>query len=181
MSNYYSVQNSILRTKAYDFTQLLFNGFQNNVKEKLVEDAYHTQHRLAAAILGEYEGLVDYNPSPEQLNLVKLNPKDTTASLTPVITTVSNLSAYPYHATDTAKTAAAIAANDKTTGYNNRARIFNSHLTEINSLIRQLNQTNSDIVKMQESVNRNQYKNYAKSSAGMLNEIEVSNKIIRKE
>jgi len=79
LSNYYSVQNSILKTKAYDFTQLLFNGFQNTVKEKLVEDAYHTQKRLASAILGEFGDLVDYNPNPEALNLVKPNPKDTTA------------------------------------------------------------------------------------------------------
>lgn len=181
LSNYYSVQNAILKTKAYDFTQLLFNSFQNSVKEKLVDDAYHTQHRLVSAILGEYEGLVDYNPNPEALNLVKLNPKDTTASLTPVITTVSDLSPYLYRVLDTAKTTAGIANNEKINGFNNRARIFNSHLKEIDGLIRQLNDTNSDIVKMQESVNRNQYKNYAKSSAGMLNEIEVSNKIIRKE
>jgi len=181
LSNYYSVQNSILRTKAYDFTQLLFNGFQNSVKEKLVEDSYHTQRRLASAILGEYEDLVDYNPNPDALNLVKLNPKDTTASLTPVITTVSNLSPYLYRVLDTAKTTAAVAGNEKIDGFNNRAKIFNSHLKEINGLIRQLNQTNSDIVKMAESVSRNQYKNYAKSSAGMLSEIEVSNKIIRKE
>jgi len=98
-----------------------------------------------------------------------------------VITTVTNLSPYLYRVLDTARTPAAVAANEKIDGFNNRARIFNSHLKEINSLIRQLNDTNSDIVKMQESVNRNQYKNYAKSSAGMLNEIEVSNKIIRKE
>jgi hypothetical protein len=146
-----------------------------------LEDAYHTQKRLASAILGEFDNLVDYNPNPEALSLVKPNPKDTTAALTPVITTVSNLSPYLYRVLDTARTPAAIAANDKIDGFNNRARIFNSHLKEINSLIRQLNETNSDIVKMQESVNRNQYKNYAKSSAGMLNEIEVSNKIIRKE
>lgn len=181
LSNYYSVQNSVLKTKAYDFTQLLFNGFENSVKQKLVEDSYRTQHRLASAILGEYEGLVDYNPNPDQLNLVRLNPKDTTATLTPVITTVGNLSPYQYRNTDTAKTAAAIAANDKIQGFNNKVRIFNSHLKQVNSLIKQLNETNTDIVKMSESVSRNQYKNYAKSSAGMLSEIEVSNKIIRKE
>jgi len=181
LANYYSVQNSILKTKAYDFTQLLFNGFQNTVKEKLIEDAYRTQRRLSAAVLGEYEGLVDYNPNPDALNLVKLNPKDTTASLTPVITTVGDLSPYQFRTADTAHTTAAAANNEKIDGFNNRARIFNSHLKEINTLIKQLNQNNSDIAKMQESVNRNQFKNYAKSSAGMLNEIEVSNKIIRKE
>lgn len=34
LSNYYSIQNAVLRTKAYDFTSLLFNGFKNNVKTK---------------------------------------------------------------------------------------------------------------------------------------------------
>jgi hypothetical protein len=47
-------------------------------------------------------------------------------------------------------------------------------------LIAQLNQTNSDIVKMSQS-NGNQYKGYAKNASGMLNEIQVSNSIVRKE
>jgi len=181
LSNYYSVQNSILRTKAYDFTSLLFNGFKNSVKERLIQDGYHMQKRLASAILGEYRDLVDYNPDPVRLNLVKLNDKDTTAALTPVITTVANLSPYAYQTADTSKSTAAIAKNEQVDGFNNRARIFNSHLKVINGLIKQLNQTNNDIVKMSESGNSNQYKYAAKSSAGLLNEIVVSNRIIRKE
>jgi hypothetical protein len=181
LSNYYSVQNSVLRTKAYDFTSLLFNGFKNNIKEKLIDDAYHTQKRLAANILGEYMGLVDYNPDPVKLNLVKLDPKDTTAALTPVITTVSNLSPYQNEVPDTAKSAAAVTSNDKIDGFNNKVRIFNSHLKSINLLIKQLNQTNGDIIKMSESGNSNQYKYNAKNSAGLMNEIVVSNKIIQKE
>jgi len=181
LSNYYSVQNSVLRTKAYDFTSLLFNGFKNSIKEKLIEDAYHTQKRLAANILGEYMGLVDYNPDPVKLNLVKLDPKDTTAALTPVITTVSNLSPYQSQSLDTAKTATAIAANNKIDGFNNKVRIFNSHLKSINLLIKQLNQTNADIIKMSESGSSTQYKYNAKNSQGLMNEIVVSNKIIRKE
>lgn len=47
------------------------------------------------------------------LNLVKLNQKAPTALLTPVITTISNLSAYQFRNTGTAKTTAAIAANDR--------------------------------------------------------------------
>lgn len=181
MSNYFSVQNSILRTKAYDFTSLLFNGFKNNVKDKLIDDAYHTQRRLVSDILSEYSDLVDYNPDPVQLNLVKLNAKDTTAELTPVITTVSNLSPYQPEASDTAKTDVASGKNIQVDAFNNKAKIFNSHLKEINDLVRQLNQTNSDIVKMSESDSGNPYKNYAKSSPGLLNEIVVSNSIIRKE
>lgn len=81
---------------------------------------------------------------------------------------------------DTSKLAAAVAKNNLIDGYNNRVKIFNSHLKKINELIRQLNQTNSDIVKMSNSDN-GQYKAYSKKSAGLLNEIVVSNSIIRKE
>ncbi len=181
LSNYYSVQNSVLRTKAYDFTSLLFNSFKYSVKAKLIEGAYHSQHRLSAAIIGEYKNLVDYNPDPVKLNLVKLSDKDTTSELTPVITTVSNLTPYIYQLRDTSKQAIATNKNNGIDGFNNKARIFNSHLKVINGLIKQLNQTNSDIVKMSESENDKPYKGYAKSSAGLLNEIVVSNTIIRKE
>ena len=178
LSNYYSVQNAVLRTKAYDFTSLLFNGFKNNIKAKLIEDANHTQHQLVAAILGEYKGLVSYNPDPAKLNLVQLNDKDTTSSLTPVITTVSNLQPYAFETPDTAKSA--IAKNIQVDGYNNKVRLFNSYLGKLNQLIKQLDQTNSDIVKMSQS-NENQYKGYTKNSPGLLNEIVVSNSIVRKE
>lgn len=181
LSNYYSVQNAVLRTKAYDFTSLLFNGFKNNIKTKLIEDAYQTQKRLSVAIIGEYGGLVDYNPDQQKLSLVKLNEKDTTGSLTSVITTVGNLTPYADEVPDTSKQTIATNKNSQIDGFNNKARIFNSHLKQINSLIKQLNQTNSDIVKMSESNNNNQYKGYAKNSAGLLNEIVVSNSIIRKE
>jgi hypothetical protein len=181
LSNYYSVQNSVLRTKAYDFTPLLFNSFKNSVKAKLIEQGYRTQKRLASAVLGEYKGLVDYNPDLIKLGLVKLNEKDTIASLSPVITTVGNLTPYLYQVTDTSKQASAIAKNELVEGFNNKARIFNSHLKEINSLIKQLNQTNTDIIKMSEAGSNNQYKGYANNSAGLLSEIVVSNKIIRKE
>jgi len=180
LSNYYSVQNAVLRTRAYDFTSLLFNGFKNNIKTKLIEDAYHTQHQLVAAILSEYSGLVDYNPDATKLTLVKLNEKDTTASLTPVLTTVSNLQPYSIELPDTSKQASAVAKNSQLDGYNNRVKLFNSHLNKINSLIKQLNQTNSDIVKMSASDDK-QYKMYSKSSAGLLQEIEVNNNIVRKE
>jgi len=180
LSNYYSVQNSILRTKAYDFTALLFNSFKNNVKQKLIEDAYHTQKRLAADIIGEYISLVGYNPSPETLNLVKIDLKDTTAVLTPIITTVNNLSPFLYEVADTSQTAAGIAKNQKVGAFNNNARIFNAHLKRLDDLIRELNQTNSDIAKMSESRDT-PYRNYAKNSSGLLKEIEVSNDIIRKE
>jgi hypothetical protein len=180
LSNYYSVQNAVLRTKAYDFTSLLFNGFKYSIKQKLIQDAYHTQHQLVAAILGEYSGLVSYNPDPSKLSLVQLNPKDTTSALTPVLTTVSNLQPYIPEAPDTAKQAIAAGKNNAIDGYNNKVKLFNSYLNKLNSLIKQLNQTNSDIVKMSQS-NDNQYKGYAKNAPGLLNEITVSNSIVRKE
>jgi hypothetical protein len=180
LSNYYSVQNAVLRTKAYDFTSLLFNGFKASVKAKLVEDAYRTQHKLVAAILSEYSGLVDYNPDPTKLSLVRLNEKDTAASLTPVMTTVANLQPYGQLLPDTAKQDIAAGKNNMIDSYNNKAKIFNAHLSKINELIRQLNQTNLDIVKMSQP-DDNLYKGYAKNSAGLLNEITVSNSIVRKE
>ncbi|TWI98101.1 hypothetical protein JN11_03180 [Mucilaginibacter frigoritolerans] len=180
LSNYYSVQNAVLRTRAYDFTSLLFNGFKNNIKTKLIEDAYRTQHQLVSNILSEYSGLVDYNPDPSKLTLVKLNEKDTTSSLTPVLTTVGNLQPYIVGVADTSKEASAIAKNNQLDGYNNRVKIFNSHLSKINSLIKQLNQTNSDIVKMSQS-DEKQYKMDPKNSAGLLKEIVVNNSIVRKE
>jgi len=181
LSNYYSMQNSVLRTKAYDFTSLLFNSFKNTVKSKLIEEAYFTQKRLASAIIGEYRDLVSYNADPGRLNLAALNEKDTTASLTPVITTVGNLTAYPFQSTDTGKSVNQSTKNIQVEAYNNKAKIFNSHLKEINNLIRQLNQTNSDIVKMSENSADKPYKGYAKNSSGLLNEIVVSNSIVRKE
>lgn len=180
LSNYFSVQNAVLRTKAYDFTALLFNGFKNSVKDKVIEQAYRTQHQLVSAILGEYSGLVNYNPDPTKLNLVQLSPKDTISELTPVITTVSNLEPYTPQVPDTAKLAIAAGKNNLVEAYNNRVKIFNSYLSKINGLIAQLNQTNSDIIKMSQS-NNNQYKGYAKNASGMLNEIQVSNSIVRKE
>ncbi|MFI5159300.1 MAG: hypothetical protein ACHQF4_10575, partial [Sphingobacteriales bacterium] len=83
--------------------------------------------------IGEYKDLVDYNPDPVKLNLAKLNDKDTSYSLTPVITTVSNLTMYTYLVPDTSKQPAAIAKNYQADSYNNKARIFNAHLKEINA------------------------------------------------
>lgn len=181
MSNYFSVQNAVLRTKAYDFTALLFNGFKNNVKSRIRDEAYQAQHREATNIIGEYKTLVEYNPDPARLNLMKLNEKDTTAELTPILTTVGDLAPFSNMAPDTGKQALATNKNLQVDSYNNKVRIFNSHLKEINSLIRQLDETNTDIVKMGEHVNDSKYAPYAKNSPGLLNEIVVSNKIVQKE
>lgn len=180
LSNYYSVQNSILRTKAYDFTALLFNSFKNNVKQKLIEQEYHNQKSLADNIIGEYISLVGYNPSPQTLELVKVDMKDTASELSPIITTVNNLSPYLYELEDTTKTTAAATNNQKVEAFNYKAKIFNAHLKKINELIKDLNETNADISKMSESKDT-PYRNYAKNSSGLLKEIEVSNDIIRKE
>jgi len=181
MSNFYSVQNAVLRTKAYDFTSLLFNGFKNSVKAKIVADAYAHQRQVKDAILGEYENLISYNPNPNRLSLAKLTRADSSYSLTPIITTVSNLTPFNYAATDTAKTETAITNNDIIEGYNTRVKIFNAHLQQINTLIKKLDQINTDITKLSQTKNDPVYANTAKTSPGLLTEIEVSNTIVRKE
>jgi len=98
LSNYYSVQGAVLRTKAYDFTSLLFNSFKNNIKNKIIADTYDNQHKIIAAIVDEYKSLVAYNPDPVRLSLQALDPKDAAPSLVPIETTVNNLSPYNYMA-----------------------------------------------------------------------------------
>jgi hypothetical protein len=180
MSNYFSVQNAVLRTKAYDLTSLLFNGFKNNVKNKIIAGAYADEHKTMGAIVDEYKNLVGYNPDPVRLNLVALDPKDPSPSLVPIETTVSNLSAYNYMPADTSKQVTATANNYKIDTYNNKVKFFNSHLKEINILIKQLNQTESDLDKISQT-NPNKSFTSSVSSAGLLNEIEVNSKIVRKE
>jgi len=180
MSNYFSVQNAVLRTKAYDLTSLLFNGFKNNVKNKIIADTYSDQHKIMTAIVDEYKSLVGYNPDPVRLNLVAIDAKDPSPSLVPIETTVSNLSPYSYMAADTSKQSTAIANNYKIDTYNNKVKFFNSHLKEINTLIKQLNQTDADLDKISQT-NPNKSFTSSVSSAGLLNEIEVNSKIVRKE
>lgn len=180
LSNYFSIQNAVLRTKAYDLTSLLFNGFKNNVKNKIVADIYTNQRRITQAIVDEYKSLVGYNPDPVRLNLVAIDPKDPAPSLVPIETTVSNLSPYSYVPADTSKQSTAVAINYKIDTYNNKVKFFNSHLKEINSLIKQLDQTDSDLAKISQT-NPNKSFNSSVSSTGLLNEIEVNSKIVRKE
>lgn len=180
MSNYYSVQNAVLRTKAYDFTSLLFNSFKNNVKNKIIADAYANQHKIVVDIVDEYKSLVSYNPDPVRLNLVALDPKDSSPSLVPIETTVSNLSPYSYMPADTSKQVTAAANNYKIESYNNKVKFFNSHLKEINTLFKELDQTDSDIDKMSRT-NPNKSYSSTVSTPGLLNEIEVNSKIVRKE
>ena len=180
MSNFYSVQNAVLRTKAYDFTALLFNGFKNSVKNRIIADSYAHQRQVKDAILGEYENLISYNPNPSRLTLAKLTKADSSYSLTPIITTIENLTPYNYTAPDTAKTEAAINFNENIAGYNTRVKLFNAHLQQINNLIKQLDQINNDITKLAQA-KTDQYGSTNKSSPGLLTEIEVSNTIVRKE
>jgi hypothetical protein len=181
MSNYYSVQNAVLRTKAFDFTNLLYNGFKNSVKNRIRADAYAQQHQTQLAIIGEYKNLVDYNPDPNRLTLIKLGDKDTTFTLTPIITTVNNLQPYAYAVPDTSKQAQLTNKNAGIDAYNSKVKIFNAHLKEINDLIRELGVTNEDIAKLSQPASADPRYAMAKNGSGMMNEIVVSNKIIRKE
>lgn len=180
LSNYYSVQNAVLRTKAYDFTSLLFNSFKNNIKNKIIEDAYATQHKIIATIVEEYKSLVAYNPEPVRLKLEAIDPKDPFPSIVPIETTVSNLSPYSYMLPDTTKQAAAVNNNYMIDTYNNKVKFFNSHLKEINNLIKQLDQTNNDLSKISQT---NPDKSFSSTvnAPGLLKEIEVNSQIVRKE
>ena len=180
-SNYYSVQNAVLRTKAFDFTSLLFNSFKASVRNSIIADEYKTQHNLQREIIDEYRNLVEYNPDPTRLALMKLADKDTSFSLTPIITTVDEVEPYAFQAPDTSKLATAAAKNMQIDSYNNKAKLFNSHLKEINSLIKQMDQTNQDITKLTETRANDRYSASTSEAQGTLNEIVVSNKIVRKE
>jgi hypothetical protein len=81
---------------------------------------------------------------------------------------------------DTSKLPSAAANNYKIDTYNNKVRFFNSHLKEINNLFKQLNQTDDELDKISHT-NPNKSFTSSVSSAGLLNEIEVNSKIVRKE
>jgi hypothetical protein len=180
LSNYYSVQGAVLRTKAYDFTSLLFNSFKNNIRSKIIADAYANQHKTTVAIIDEYKSLVAYNPDPVRLSLQALDPKDADPSLVPIETTVSNLSAYNYMPSDTSKLVAAVSNNYKVDTYNNKVRFFNSHLSKINTLIKQLDQTNTDIDRISQT-NPDKSFSSSVSAQGLLKEVEVNSQIVHKE
>ncbi len=178
-SNYFSIQNAVLRTKAYDFTSMLFNAFKNNTRNKILTDTYANQHEITEAIVGEYNNLVAYNPNPQGLNLVKLSKDDVSSSLVPVITTVNNLTPYAPAPLDTSRQAAASGSAEKAETYNNRVKLYNSHLKQLNVLIKQLDQTNADIAKLSQQDNSKAFP--AGNPSVMLNEMEVSNAIVRKD
>lgn len=180
LSNYYSVQGAVLRTKAYDFTSLLFNSFKNSIKNKIIAGMYANQHKIINDIFDEYKSLVAYNPDPVKLTLQALDPKDPNPSLLPIETTVNNLSPYTYEAPDTTKQVTAAANNYKIDTYNNKVKLFNSHLQQIYSLFKQLDQTNTDLAKISQ-VNPDKSFSSSVNSPGLLQEIEVNSRIVRKE
>lgn len=180
LSNYYSVQGAVLRTKAYDFTSLLFNSFKNSIKNKIIADTYANQHKIINDIVDEYKSLVAYNPDPVRLMLQALDPKVPNPSLLSIQTTVNNLSPYSYEASDTTKQATAVANNYKIDTYNNKVKLFNSHLKQIYSLFKELDQTNTDLAKISQ-VNPDKSFSSSVNSAGLLQEIEVNSQIVRKE
>jgi len=180
LSNYYSVQGAVLRTKAYDFTSLLFNSFKNNIRDKILADAYANQHKITLAIVDEYKSLVAYNPDPVRLSLQALDPKDANPSLVPIETTVSNLSPYNNMAADTSKLVSAVENNYKVDTYNNKVKFYNAHLNKINSLIKQLDQTDSDLERISQTNPDKSFSSTA-NAQGLLKEVEVNSQIVRKE
>jgi hypothetical protein len=180
LSNYFSVQGAVLRTKAYDFTSQLFNGFKNNVKNKIIADTYAHQQELATAVVDEYKSLVAYNPDPVQLSLQAIDPKDAHPSVMPIETTVDNLSPYNYLPADTTKLATAAVNNYKIDTYNNKVKFFNSHLKQLNHLIKQLDQTANDLARIS-AAKTDQTFSTSVNSPGLLKEIEVNSQIVKKE
>lgn len=180
LSNYYSVQGAVLRTKAYDFTLLLFNSFKSNVKKNIIAEDMLTEKKLTNDIFDEYKSLVAYNPKPQELSLQALDPKDPTPSLSPIRTTLNNLSAYSPMAPDTSKAAAALANNVQINAYNNKVKLFNSHLGQLNKLFKELDQADADLEKISASVPEKSFSS-ASGAPGLLNEIEVNSQIAHKE
>jgi hypothetical protein len=180
LSNYYSVQNAVLRTKAFDLTSLLFNSFKNNTKNKIIAEAYADKHNITAAIIDEYKSLIAYNPDPVRLNLQALDAKDPVTSILPIQTTVNNLSPYSMQPPDTSKQPSAVTNNLKLDAYNNKVKFYNAHLREITSLFKQLAQTDNDIAKIS-ATNPDKSFSSTSTSPGLLNEIEVNSRIVRKE
>ncbi|ASU32188.1 hypothetical protein [Mucilaginibacter xinganensis] len=180
LSNYYSVQNAVLRTKAYDFTSLLFNSFKKNIRNQIISQTRSNEHKIIDAITDEYKSLVAYNPDPVKLTLQVPDAKDANPSIVPIQTTVNNLSPYAIMAADTAHTSVAAANNYKIDTYNNKAKFFNSHLKEINTLFKQLDQTENDLDKLSQNNPDKAFGSTANAS-GLLKEIEVNSQIVRKE
>jgi hypothetical protein len=180
LSNYYSVQGAVLRTKAYDFTAQLFNSFQSNVKKKILADNYADRQRLTEDIIDEYKSLVVYNPNPVEMSLQAIDPKDTHPSIVAIETTIKNLTPYTDQPGDTSKSAAAIANNVKINTYNNKVKLYNSHLNQINLIFKQLDQTDSDIDKISKTDPDKSFGSSV-SSPGLLKEVEVNSQVVRKE
>jgi hypothetical protein len=180
LSNYYSVQGAVLRTKAYDFTSQLFNSFQSNVKNKILTENYADRQQLSDAIVDEYKSLVAYNPNPVEMSLQAIDPKDAHPSIVSIETTIRNLTPYTNEAADTSKLVAAAANNVKINTYNNKVKLYNSHLKQINSLFKELDQTNSDIDRLDKTDPDKSFSSSV-SSPGLLKEIEVNSQIVRKE
>ncbi|MGZ3873167.1 MAG: hypothetical protein ACXVJD_09635 [Mucilaginibacter sp.] len=180
LSNYYSVQGAVLRTKAYDFTAQLFNSFQSNVKNKILADNYADQRRIGDAIVDEYKSLVTYNPNPVEMNLQPIDPKDAHPSIVSIETTIKNLTPYTDQPADTTKQATAAANNVRINTYNNKVKLYNSHLRQIDNLFRELDQTNNDIARISKT-DPNRSFSSSVSSPGLLKEIEVNSQVVRKQ
>ncbi|OJW12813.1 hypothetical protein [Mucilaginibacter sp. 44-25] len=180
LSNYYSVQGAVLRTKAYDFTALLFNGFQTNVKRKIVTEDKALQTSISNDIVNEYKSLVAYNPDPQQLMLQTVDSNIAAPPLLSIRTTLGDLSAYSPMPADTTKTAAGALNNIRISAYNNKAKIFNSHLKELNHLFKEFDQVTADLDKISMASPEKSFST-AVNTPGLLSEIEINSQIIKKE
>ncbi len=181
LTNYFSVQNAVMRTKAYDFTPQLFAEFKTSTRKKILEGTTLRKNELAKEIMSEYQNLINYNPNPKSLSLANLTKYDSIYSLYPILTTIKNIDPYCFFIPDTTRKFTENSWVD-IDSYNNKVKLFNSHLSAINVLINHLDALNYDLDKLSAKDKNSELKSYSDaSSSDLMKEIEVSTSIIRKD
>jgi hypothetical protein len=176
LTNYFSVQNAVMRTKVYDFTPQLFREFKSATRQKILEETMLKKAVIEKSIIAEYGDLLDYNPDPKVLSLAKLTKIDSSNTLTPILTTVKELSPFPYKVftPDTSKRNISEKKED-IEAYNFKSKLFNSHLEEIGSLFKQLDLLTNDLEKLSIADKQSKFPTKTNFNSGAnLSEIEVN-------
>jgi len=181
LTNYFSVQNAVIRTKVYDFTSQLFREFKSATRQKIIDETNSKKAILEKAIIAEYGDLIEYNPDPKVLSLAKLSKIDSSNTLTPILTTIKELSPFSLKAPiqDTSKKNPSQKPEDLE-AYNFRVKLFNSHLNEISSLFKQLDLIANDLEKLSLINKESKFPNRSNNSGIILNETEISTSLCMK-
>jgi len=175
LTNYFSVQNAVMRTKVYDLTSQLFREFKSATRQKIIDETNVKKRVIEKAILAEYGDLIEYNPDPKILSLAKLSKMDSSNSLTPVLTTIKELSPFSYKVPiqDSLKRISTGKPEDLE-AYNFRVKLFNSHLNEISSLCKQLDLITGDLEKLSLVNRESTFPNRLNNSGINLSETEIN-------